>query len=134
MEPTSQPPKYFIIVINRKENIEFSYKEDLELTQEEGNLTKSYELISVIIEERDNWSCITKNCDYINAEKNECEQWIKFQDENTTMINISKINKCKNKEIFDNLNARILLYKEKKIHYNLVKDKWNLLEFKYEES
>ena len=116
-------PKYFIIVINRKENIEFSYKEDLELTQEEGNLTKSYELISVIIEERDNWSCITKNCDYINAEKNECEQWIKFQDENTTMINISKINKCKNKDIFDNLNARILLYKEKTIHYNLVKDK-----------
>jgi hypothetical protein len=116
-------PKYLLIVINRKENIEFNYQENLVLTKGEEYAQKNYQLISVIVEEKDSWTCITKNCDYTDAKKNELEQWIKFQDENVSQITELKSNICHNKEIFDSLNARILLYKEKTTNYNLVKEK-----------
>ena len=114
-------PKYFIIVINRKNKLGFTYGNKFELKEEEGKGIhyeyKKYELISVIIHEKDKCSCVVKNadCEEIidvkNQKKKQFEEWIKFQDENVNKITLEKDNNNNNKEIYDPYNAKILVYK-----------------------
>ena len=113
-------PKYFIIVINRKEKIGFTYGNKFELKEEEKKGIhyeyKQYELISVIMKDRDKCSCAVKNCEYIEItdpkemKKITYEEWIKFQDENVKNITFEN-DKNNNKEIYDPYNAKILVYK-----------------------
>ena len=114
-------PKYFIIVINRKEKIGFIYDKKFELKDEESKgihyRYKNYELISVIIKDRDKCSCVVKNCEYediVNLKekkKIKFEEWIRFQDEKVTILLIEKDKINNMKEIFDSNNAKILVYK-----------------------
>ena len=113
-------PKYFIIVINRKEKIGFTYGNKFELKEEKKKGIhyeyKQYELISVIMKDRDKCSCAVKNCEYIEMtgpkekKKITYEEWIKFQDENVKNITFEN-DKNNNKEIYDPYNAKILVYK-----------------------
>ena len=113
-------PKYFIIVINRKEKIGFTYGNKFELKEEKKKGIhyeyKKYELISVIMKDRDKCSCAVKNCEYIEItdpkekKKITYEEWIKFQDENVKNITFEN-DKNNNKEIYDPYNAKILVYK-----------------------
>ena len=60
-------PKYFIIVINRKNKLGFTYDKKLEFKEEEGKGIhyeyKKYELMSVIIQDGNKWSCFLKKCE-----------------------------------------------------------------------
>ena len=113
-------PKYFIIVINRKEKIGFTYGNKFELKEEEKKGIhyeyKQYELISVIMKDRDKCSCAVKNCEYEEItdfktnKLTKFEEWIKFQDENVKNITFEN-DKNNNKEIYDPYNAKILVYK-----------------------
>ena len=114
-------PKYFIIVINRKEKIGLTYDTKFELKDEEGKgihyQYKKYELISVIIQEKNKSYCVVKNCEYdeitdfVKNKKSKFEEWIKFQDEKVSNINFEKNKNNYPKEIFDSNNAEILVYK-----------------------
>ena len=114
-------PKYFIIVINRKNKQGFTYGKKLEFKEEEGKGIhyeyKKYELISVIMHEKDKWSCAVKNCEYEKItdfktnKLTKFEEWIKFQDENVNNITFEKDENNKNEEIYDPYNAKILVYK-----------------------
>ena len=114
-------PKYFIIVINRKNKLGFTYDKKLEFKEEEGKGIhyeyKKYELISVIMHEKDKWSCAVKNCEYEEItdfktnKLTKFEEWIKFQDENVNNITFEKDENNKNEEIYDPYNAKILVYK-----------------------
>ena len=114
-------PKYFIIVINRKNKVVFTYDKKFEFKDEEGKGIhyeyKKYELISVIMHEKDKWSCAVKNCEYEEItdfktyKMTKFEEWIKFQDENVNNITFEKDENNKNEEIYDPYNAKILVYK-----------------------
>ena len=114
-------PKYFIIVINRKNKLGFTYGKKFELKEEENKGIhydyKNYELISVIIHENDKWSCVVKNSefeeirDFKTNKMIKFEEWIKFQDENVNNITFEKDKNNNNKEIYDPYNAKILVYK-----------------------
>ena len=116
-------PKYFIIVINRKEKIGFTYGNKFELKEEEKigihYEYKQYELMSVIIQDGNKWSCFLKNCEseenteFIEKRKSKIEEWIKYQDDKISNISLEASKNNNNmKEIFDSKNAKILYIKE----------------------
>jgi hypothetical protein len=114
-------PKYFIIVINRKEKIGFTYGNKFELKEEEKKEFhyeyKQYELISVIIQDGNKWSCFLKKCEseenteFIEKRKSKIEEWIKYQDDKISNISLEASKNNNNKEIYDPYNAKILIYK-----------------------
>ena len=114
-------PKYFIIVINRKEKIGFTYGNKFELKEEKKGIHyeyKQYELMSVIIQDGNKWSCFLKNCEseenteFIEKRKSKIEEWIKYQDDKISNISLEASKNNNNmKEIFDSKNAKILIYK-----------------------
>ena len=91
-------PKYFIIVINRKEKIGFTYRNKFELKEEEikgiHSEYKQYELMSVIIQDGNKWSCFLKkyeseeNTELIKNRKSKIEEWNKYQDDKVTNISL----------------------------------------------
>ena len=115
-------PKYFTIVINRKEKIGFTYGNKFELKEVEKigihYEYKQYELMSVIIQDGNKWSCFLKNCEseenteFIEKRKSKIEEWIKYQDDKISNISLEASKNNNNmKEIFDSKNAKILIYK-----------------------
>ena len=112
------PPNYFVIVINKTNFIKLFYSEELELTLEKDskNFIKKYKLIGVVMKDLNspnNYSYVAKNS---VEEKNgkTIENWISFKDENIRKIKFEKRqdNFEQEKEVFDPLNAKILIYKD----------------------
>ena len=114
-------PKYFIIVINKTNYINLFYSEEFELPFEKDTqcLFKKYKLIGVIMEDLEQ----PNKCSYVvkNIEEKKdgkiIEDWISFKDENVNHISFEQSQSKfeKEKEVFDALNARILIYKGIKI-------------------
>ena len=115
-------PKYFIIVINRKNKLGFTYDKKFELNEKEEigihYEYKKYELMSVIIQDWNKWSCFLKKCEseenteLIKNRKSKIEEWIKYQDDKVSNISLEASKNNNNmKEIFDSKNAKILIYK-----------------------
>ena len=112
------PPNYFIIVINKNNYINLFYSEELDITLEKDskNFIKKYKLIGVVMKDLNspnNYSYVAKNS---VEEKNgkTIENWISFKDENIRKIKFEKGqgNFEQDKEVFDALNAKILIYKD----------------------
>ena len=107
-------PQYFIIIINRKKQINLSYKEELELPTD-GNSDfyyKKYKLIGAIMREGNQFSCVIKNSEH-EKEGKKIENWIEFLDEKVENIKIEhgQNNSEHLKKIFHPFNAKVLIYK-----------------------
>ena len=107
-------PKYLFIIINRIEKIKLAFSQELKLQKDEGSDLKytKYKLAGVIIkEENNNYSCVLKQNEYENERGTIIEEWKKFYDENAISIKFDKESSASINQIFDPLNAEILIYK-----------------------
>ena len=112
------PPNYFVIVINKTNFINLFYSEELDITLEKDSKSfiKKYKLIGVLMKDLNslnNYSYVAQN----SVEKKDgktIENWISFKDENIRKIKFEKGqgNFEQEKEVFDPLNAKILIYKD----------------------
>ena len=107
-------PPYFMIVLNRKNrnNIKIKYKNILDITSyiEKDSKFKKYKLISVIMEEGNNFYTIIESP---NKKNDDDEVWTKFQGEtvSTITINCSDPDIKAFNEVYNPINSRLLLYK-----------------------
>lgn len=107
-------PKYLFIIINRIKKIKLAFSQELKLQKDEGSDLKytKYKLAGVIIkEENNNYSCVLKQNEYENERGTIIEEWKKFYDENAISIKFDKESSASINQIFDPLNAEILIYK-----------------------
>ncbi len=107
-------PKYLFIIINRIKKIKLAFSQELKLQKDEGSDLKytKYKLAGVIIkEEKNNYSCFLKQNEYENERGTIIEEWKKFYDENAISIKFDKESSASINQIFDPLNAEILIYK-----------------------
>ena len=107
-------PKYLFIIINRIKKIKLAFSQELKLQKDEGSDLKytKYKLAGVIIkEENNNYSCVLKQNEYENEKGTIIEEWKKFYDENAISIKFDKESSASINQIFDPLNAEILIYK-----------------------
>ena len=107
-------PKYLFIIINRIKKIKLAFSQELKLQKDEGSDLKytKYKLAGVIIkEENNNYSCVLKQNEYENERGTIIEEWKKFYDENAISIKFDKESSASIIQIFDPLNAEILIYK-----------------------
>ena len=107
-------PKYLFIIINRIKKIKLAFSQELKLQKDEGADLKytKYKLAGVIIkEENNNYSCVLKQNEYENERGTIIEEWKKFYDENAISIKFDKESSASINQIFDPLNAEILIYK-----------------------
>ena len=97
-------PLYFLIVLNRKDQISLEYSDKLDITNYiPGTENKrNYQLIGVILEDQKNYECL------IREKNEESNNWTKFSNEHTNNIGVTQDNY---KEIFHPIKSRILLYK-----------------------
>ena len=109
-------PPYFIIVLNRKnrDDIRIKYKNILDITSyiDKDSQFKIYQLIGVIMEEENKYYTIIRDTNKGNI-LDKIEVWIKFQENNKSIINIneSMLDKKSYNEVYNPVNSRILLYK-----------------------
>ena len=107
-------PKYLFIIINRIKKIKLAFSQELKLQKDEGSDLKytKYKLAGVIIKEaNNNYSCVLKQNEYENERGTIIEEWKKFYDENAISIKFDKESSASINQIFDPLNAEILIYK-----------------------
>ena len=107
-------PKYLFIIINRIKKIKLAFSQELKLQKDEGSDLKytKYKLAGVIIKEENNkYSCVLKQNEYENERGTIIEEWKKFYDENAISIKFDKESSASINQIFDPLNAEILIYK-----------------------
>ena len=108
-------PPYFIIVLNRKnrDDIRIKYKNILDITSyiDKDSQFKIYQLIGVIMEEENKYYTIIRDTNKGNI-LDKIEVWIKFQENNKSIINIneSMLDKKSYNEVYNPVNSRILLY------------------------
>jgi len=105
---------YLFIIINRIKKIKLAFSQELKLQKDEWSDLKytKYKLAGVIIkEENNNYSCVLKQNEYENERGTIIEEWKKFYDENAISIKFDKESSASINQIFDPLNAEILIYK-----------------------